>query len=143
MPATYTLRPAHGDDCDALTKLAQLDSAKPLKGDVTIAFAGDRPAAAMSLYDGRISRPVPADGGCSRPPAPVRSNGPEPKQTSAPERIRTSDLRFRRPTLYPAELRAQGRVAAIPESSERGPDRIRGRRGRDSNPRWSLNPILA
>ena len=27
----------------------------------------------------------------------------------APERIRTSDLRFRRPTLYPAELRAQGR----------------------------------
>jgi len=24
----------------------------------------------------------------------------------APERIRTSDLRFRRPTLYPAELRA-------------------------------------
>ena len=28
----------------------------------------------------------------------------------APERIRTSDLRFRRPTLYPAELRARGRV---------------------------------
>jgi hypothetical protein len=28
---------------------------------------------------------------------------------SAPERIRTSDLRFRRPTLYPAELRAQRR----------------------------------
>src|SRR5580704_10891911 len=27
----------------------------------------------------------------------------------APERIRTSDLRFRRPTLYPAELQAQGR----------------------------------
>jgi hypothetical protein len=26
----------------------------------------------------------------------------------APERIRTSDLRFRRPTLYPAELRALG-----------------------------------
>jgi hypothetical protein len=26
----------------------------------------------------------------------------------APERIRTSDLRFRRPTLYPAELRAPG-----------------------------------
>src|SRR3954454_19397390 len=54
MPATYTLRPAHGDDCDALTKLAQLDSTKPLKGDVMIAFAGDRPAAAMSLYNGRI-----------------------------------------------------------------------------------------
>ena len=29
----------------------------------------------------------------------------------APERIRTSDLRFRRPTLYPAELRAQAGLA--------------------------------
>jgi hypothetical protein len=28
---------------------------------------------------------------------------------SAPDRIRTCDLRFRRPTLYPAELRAQRR----------------------------------
>jgi hypothetical protein len=49
---------------------------------------------------------------------------------SAPERIRTSDLRFRRPTLYPAELRAQGVVQCK-------------RRGRDSNPRWGLSPILA
>jgi hypothetical protein len=54
MPPTYTLRPAHAGDRDALIKLAQLDSAKVLKGDVMIAFAGDRPAAAMSLYDGRI-----------------------------------------------------------------------------------------
>ena len=29
-----------------------------------------------------------------------------PLPTSAPDRIRTCDLRFRRPTLYPAELRA-------------------------------------
>jgi hypothetical protein len=28
--------------------------------------------------------------------------------SSAPEGIRTPDLRFRRPTLYPAELRARG-----------------------------------
>jgi hypothetical protein len=34
---------------------------------------------------------------------------------SAPDRIRTCDLRFRRPTLYPAELRAQ----RVPEDSER------------------------
>src|SRR5689334_8482949 len=34
-----------------------------------------------------------------------------PANQDAPERIRTSDLRFRRPTLYPAELRAQGRVS--------------------------------
>jgi hypothetical protein len=33
--------------------------------------------------------------------------------------------------------------AARFESSERATDRPRGRRGRDSNPRWSLNPILA
>src|SRR3954454_13076000 len=32
---------------------------------------------------------------------------------SAPERIRTSDLRFRRPTLYPAELRALERRASV------------------------------
>jgi hypothetical protein len=32
-----------------------------------------------------------------------------PGFADAPERIRTSDLRFRRPTLYPAELRAQRR----------------------------------
>ena len=29
---------------------------------------------------------------------------------SAPDRIRTCDLRFRRPTLYPTELRARGRT---------------------------------
>jgi hypothetical protein len=36
---------------------------------------------------------------------------------SAPDRIRTCDLRFRRPTLYPAELRALGpeRVAEAPQ----------------------------
>ncbi len=32
------------------------------------------------------------------------------EKIGAPERIRTSDLRFRRPTLYPAELRAQSAV---------------------------------
>ena len=31
---------------------------------------------------------------------------------SAPDRIRTCDLRFRRPTLYPAELRARVRGGA-------------------------------
>jgi hypothetical protein len=50
---------------------------------------------------------------------------------NAPERIRTSDLRFRRPTLYPAELRAQTAAAQCSR---------RQRRGRDSNPRWRLPP---
>src|SRR3954454_12503716 len=44
-------------------------------------------------------------------PAPSPRDAPKAPQEqgfqrSAPERIRTSDLRFRRPTLYPAELRA-------------------------------------
>jgi hypothetical protein len=52
---------------------------------------------------------------------------------SAPERIRTSDLRFRRPTLYPAELRAQGRRSMLAASGEGG---IRTRDG-------AFRPILA
>ena len=54
---------------------------------------------------------------------------------NAPERIRTSDLRFRRPTLYPAELRAQGTdsLAAACRSGEGG---IRTRDG-------AFRPILA
>ncbi len=37
----------------------------------------------------------------------------------APERIRTSDLRFRRPTLYPAELRAHERLRSLAAAAER------------------------
>src|SRR4051795_12050754 len=40
-------------------------------------------------------------------------NPGRPGFNSAPERIRTSDLRFRRPTLYPAELRALERRASV------------------------------
>jgi len=54
MLTTYTLRPARSDEREMLSDLAQLDSAKPLDGDVVIAFDGDRPAVAMSLHDGRI-----------------------------------------------------------------------------------------
>src|SRR3972149_2607265 len=32
------------------------------------------------------------------------------EETGAPERIRTSDLWFRRPTLYPTELQARGLI---------------------------------
>jgi hypothetical protein len=64
----------------------------------------------------------------SRDPAASRSSLP-----SAPERIRTSDLRFRRPTLYPAELRAQGQRSMVAASGEGG---IRTRDG-------AFRPILA
>ncbi len=40
----------------------------------------------------------------------------EASLNSAPERIRTSDLRLRRPSLYPAELRALG----APSLAQRG-----------------------
>jgi hypothetical protein len=53
------------------------------------------------------SLPLPAvsgSGACT-----TKASRHQPQPFDAPERIRTSDLRFRRPTLYPAELRAQGR----------------------------------
>src|SRR4051794_11915886 len=58
---------------------------------------------------------------------------PSAESCNAPERIRTSDLRFRRPTLYPAELRAQGRRSMLAASGEGG---IRTRDG-------AFRPILA
>jgi DNA-binding NarL/FixJ family response regulator len=48
------------------------------------------------------------------------------ESSSAPERIRTSDLRFRRPTLYPAELRAHGqRLSSVAPASGEGGIRTR------------------
>src|SRR3954453_22276108 len=55
----------------------------------------------------------------TRSPPPVPKNEKTRRfqwVLSAPERIRTSDLRFRRPTLYPAELRAQ-RAAIVGNGS--------------------------
>ncbi len=66
----------------------------------------------------RAPRPPRADRAEPRagtPPAPVAGD--------APERIRTSDLRFRRPTLYPAELRAPAREEG---SARRGVRRAYG-----------------
>ena len=39
----------------------------------------------------------------------IHKSPPEGRACSASGRIRTSDFRFRRPTLYPAELRMHGR----------------------------------
>src|SRR4051794_37863728 len=54
-----------------------------------------------------ISRKRPATTSTGTPSAWVQVPRGVLRPTYAPERIRTSDLRFRRPTLYPAELRAQ------------------------------------
>jgi hypothetical protein len=54
---------------------------------------------------------VRRDERCTRAGAEIPANGALwCVRVSAPERIQTSDLRFRRPTLYPAELLAQWRL---------------------------------
>src|ERR1700733_11626794 len=50
----------------------------------------------------RAQRPPPG-GNRRRPDLP-----PVARRNGVPERIRTSDLRFRKPLLYPAELRGRG-----------------------------------
>jgi hypothetical protein len=57
-PDTVTIRRAAPSDGVALDRLAALDSAMPLTGDVLVAETGGRVAAALSLRSGRaISDP--------------------------------------------------------------------------------------
>lgn len=51
--STLHLRRATSLDDRALRRLAALDSARPLEGDVLIAEVGFEPVAALSLSDGR------------------------------------------------------------------------------------------
>jgi hypothetical protein len=48
------VRPARTVDADALRRLAALDSARPLTGDVLIAASGGEVSAAMSLDTGAV-----------------------------------------------------------------------------------------
>ena len=48
------VRPARTIDADALRRLAALDSARPLTGDVIVAASGGEIAAAMSLTTGAV-----------------------------------------------------------------------------------------
>jgi hypothetical protein len=48
------VRPAQAVDADALVRLARLDSARPLAGDILIAVSGGEIAAAMSLDSGAV-----------------------------------------------------------------------------------------
>ncbi len=52
-PASLSLRHATAADSGAVAYLSELDEAERLTGSVLLAFAGDRPVAAMSLDDGR------------------------------------------------------------------------------------------
>ena len=48
------VRPATAADAQALSRLAELDSAQPLEGDVLLAEEKGIPVAAASLADGRM-----------------------------------------------------------------------------------------
>jgi hypothetical protein len=50
-----TLRPAREADGWALDRLAQLDSQRPLTGDVLLAEADGAPVAAVAVADGRAT----------------------------------------------------------------------------------------
>jgi hypothetical protein len=53
MTAQLVLRPATAADTTALERLAALDSARPLEGDVLLAYAGGDVRAAVSVDGGR------------------------------------------------------------------------------------------
>jgi hypothetical protein len=53
MPSPLVLRPASSADDAALARLAALDGARPLTGEVMLAFAGGDVRAALSLETGR------------------------------------------------------------------------------------------
>jgi hypothetical protein len=48
-------RATTGDDREALRRLAQLDSSTPIDGDALIGAVHGKPAAAISLRDGRVT----------------------------------------------------------------------------------------
>jgi hypothetical protein len=51
---TLALRVADDDDALALRRLAALDDARPLRGEVLLALLDGEPVAAASLDDGRV-----------------------------------------------------------------------------------------
>jgi hypothetical protein len=51
--SSLVLRPATSADSAELERLAALDSARPLEGDVMLAYAGGEVRAALSLESGR------------------------------------------------------------------------------------------
>jgi hypothetical protein len=61
---SLTIRPARPVDAWALERLAALDSAKPLTGDVLLAEADGRPVAAVSVATGAaVADPFTASAG--------------------------------------------------------------------------------
>src|SRR5436309_3163904 len=89
-----------GDDCAAHMdpRLLGLEDTRHRRGPNGAGIYLDRGAVVTRVVTPR---------GSQRAGTPLQSR----VFCSAPDRIRTCDLRFRRPTLYPAELRALGRTS--------------------------------
>jgi len=51
---TISIRRPFADEAYAVRRLAYLDSRRPLRGDVLVAFVDAEPLAAMSLADGSV-----------------------------------------------------------------------------------------
>lgn len=54
MSPTIAIRAAHDDESGVVLRLAALDSAPRLRGDVLLAVVDGEPVAAVSLDDGRV-----------------------------------------------------------------------------------------
>ena len=51
----YPIRRSHESDADILRRLGEVDSQRPLEGPALIGYIRGRPAAAVSLTDGRVA----------------------------------------------------------------------------------------
>ena len=101
-----------------VTVLARkLNPIVPMGGSGRSAWVGLLEVLVMASHDPTVRGAKSCFG--SNRLGPVPFFGPSPEEGSSalagygvPERIRTSDLRFRKPLLYPAELRGRGRFLA-------------------------------
>ena len=55
MTPTIVIRSPRTDEAFAVRRLAYLDSRRPLRGDVLVAFVDGEPLAAISLADGAVA----------------------------------------------------------------------------------------
>jgi hypothetical protein len=105
--------PSHGDQATRAEAVQR--RATPQRSRLSVAYDANRTRlgqragvllglATLDAVDHHVPGTTPVD---ARRLGPIEGQQ-HWESCSAPERIRTSDLRFRRPTLYPAELRAQG-----------------------------------
>ena len=92
-----------------------LSESRPPRRDLAGSNTGVRPAGFEPATDGLENRcSILLSYGRDRSGAArgdeTKPNGASPARRAAPGRIRTCDLRFRKPPLYPPELRARSRL---------------------------------